>query len=250
MIVGISTSCSASCVARKTAALENQLGNGREPVEKLEHVLQLSPSAAQERRESAPWPGSRRSRRCAPWCAAGLVPAAGALREPRAASPRCLRQTTRRSPLPRLLWSSVSVELGAQPPRPCPSSVPVGRRALLQPPPCRSCGGRLRRGPLRRSAAHVATMSAGVAVFAARRRRVRHAATCRPLGLSRTVTQKKRAHLLSLLLLLLFWRRHSDACVCPHLLSINWHNNDRELGLNSARRSPKKWRGTPKKAPS
>ena len=41
-------------------------------------------------------------------------------------------------------------------------------------------------------------MSAGVAAFAARRRRVRHAATCRPLGLSRTVTQKKRAHLLSL----------------------------------------------------
>ena len=49
--------------------------------------------------------------------------------------------------------SSVSVELGA-----CPSSVPVGRRTLHQPPPCHSCGGRLRTGPLRRSAAHVATM--------------------------------------------------------------------------------------------
>ena len=138
------------------------------------------------------------SQRCAPWCAAELVPAARALREPRAATPRCLRQTTRRSPLPRLLWSSVSVELGTQPPRPCPSSVPVGRRTLHQPPPCPSCGGRLRTGPLRRSAAHFATMSASVAAFAARRRRVRHAATCRPLGLSRTVTQKKRAHLLSL----------------------------------------------------
>ena len=106
--------------------------------------------------------GSRRNRRCAPWCAA--------------------RPVTRRSPLPRLLWSSVSVELGAQPPRPCPSSVPVGRRALLQPPPCRSCGGRLRTGPLRRSAAHVATMSAGVVAFAAMRSRGHHAATCRPLG--------------------------------------------------------------------
>ena len=40
--------------------------------------------------------------------------------------------------------------------------------------------------------------SAGVAVYAAMRRRVRHAATCRPPGLNRTVTQKKRAHLLSL----------------------------------------------------
>ena len=87
---------------------------------------------------------------------------AGARREPRAATPRCLRQTTRRTPLPRLLWSSVSVELGAQPPRPCPSSVPVGRRTLHQPPPCRSCGGRLRTGPLRRSAAHVATMVCGL----------------------------------------------------------------------------------------
>ena len=115
----------------------------------------VPPSAAQERRESAPWAHSRRRRRCAPSCAAGPLPAAEARREPRAAHPRCLRQTTRRTPHPRLLWTSVSVELCSQPPLPCPSSVPVGRHTFRQPPPCRSCGGRLRTGPLRRSAAHV-----------------------------------------------------------------------------------------------
>ena len=62
------------------------------------------------------------------------------------------------------------------------SSVPLGRRTFHQPPPCRSCGGRQRRGKLRRSAAHVSTMSAGVAVHAGKRRRVSHEATCRPLG--------------------------------------------------------------------
>ena len=123
---------------------------------------------------------SRRSRRCAPWCAAGPIPASEAQREPRAAPPRCLRQTTRRTPLPQLLWTSVSVELCSQPPRPCPSSVPVGRSTFHQPPPCRSCGGRLRTGTLRRSAAHVATTSAGVAAFSGKRSRDRHAATCRP----------------------------------------------------------------------
>ena len=137
----------------------------------------------------AGWAHSRRSRRCAPWCAAGPVPAAGARREPRAAPLRCLRQTTRRAPLPRLLWTSVSVELCSQLPRPCPSSVPVGRRTFHQPPPCRSCGGRLRTGPFRRSAAHVATMS--VAVCAAVRRRVRHAASWQPPG-STTWSQQKR----------------------------------------------------------
>ena len=86
---------------------------------------------------------------------------------PQAAPLRCLRQTTRRTPHPWLLWTSVSVELCSQPPRPCPSSVPVGRRTFHQPPHCRSGGGRLRTGPLRRSAAHVSTMSADVAVFSA-----------------------------------------------------------------------------------
>ena len=63
---------------------------------------------------------------------------------------------------------------------PCPSSVPVGRCTSRQPPPCRSCGGRLRTGPF--SAAHVATTSAGVALFSATRSRGRHAASCRPPG--------------------------------------------------------------------
>ena len=39
-----------------------------------------------------------------------------------------------------------------------------------------------RTGPLRRSAAHVATMSADVASFSAMRSRGRHAASCRPPG--------------------------------------------------------------------
>ena len=83
---------------------------------------------------------------------------------------------------PWLLWTYVSVELCTQPPRPCPSSMPVGRRTFRQPPPCRSCGERLRTRPLRRSAAHVAAMSASVAVNAAMRSRGRHAALCRRPG--------------------------------------------------------------------
>ena len=98
-----------------------------------------------------------------------------------------LIHTSGRATAPGLHWSSVSVQRCAQP-QPCPSSVPVGRSNSLQPPPCRICGGRLRTGPSRRSSARVATTSAGVAVFAAIRRRVRHAATCRPPGLNRTVT--------------------------------------------------------------
>ena len=76
--------------------------------------------------------------------------------------------------------SSNNSENTASPaPQPCPSSVPVGRRTFHQTPPCQSCGGRLRTGPLRRSAAHV---SAGVAAFSAMRSRDRHAASCRPPG--------------------------------------------------------------------
>ena len=56
-------------------------------------------------------------------------------------------------------------------------------------------------------------MSAGVAVFAARRRRVHHAATCRPLGLSRTETLKKRAHLLSLVVVVVEWLYYSTRII-------------------------------------
>ena len=117
---------------------------------------------------------------------------------------RALPRTTRRTLHLPLLWTSVSVELCSPPPWPCPSSVPVGRATFHLPPPCRSCGGRLRTGLLRRSAAHVSTKSAGVAVFSATRSRGRLAASCRPPGLDRRVTkQKQSATCLSLLVVLL-----------------------------------------------
>ena len=71
----------------------------------------------------------------------------------------------------------------------------VRRSNSLQPPPYRSCSGRLRRGPSRRSAARVATTGAGVAAFAALRRRDRHAASCRPLGLTTWSHRKETQNL-------------------------------------------------------
>ena len=88
---------------------------------------------------------------------------------------------------------------------------------------------RLRTGPLRRSAAHVATMSAGVPAFSARRRRGRHAATCRPPGLDQLVTQEKATQtclsrvvlvvlvLLVLLVLLLLVVLNCFVCCCALL---------------------------------
>ena len=55
---------------------------------------------------------------------------------------------------------------------------------------CRNCVERLRTGPLRCSAAHVSTHERRLAVCATMRRRVRHAATCRPLGLNRTANKR------------------------------------------------------------
>ena len=85
----------------------------------------------------------------------------------------------------------------------------AGRSTSHQPPPCRSCGGRLRTGPSRRSAAHVSTMSPGVAVFAAMRSRDRHAASCQPLGLTTSSPRKSNTNLVELLLLLLI---HTGMC--------------------------------------
>ena len=58
---------------------------------------------------------------------------------------RALPHTTGKAPAPWLRWASVSVERRSQSPS-CPSSVPVCRSTSLQPPPWRSCGGRLRQG--------------------------------------------------------------------------------------------------------
>ena len=96
----------------------------------------------------------------------------------------------------------------------------LGRRTSRQPPPCRSCGGRLRTGQLRRSAAHVATMSAG------RRCLLRHAepwspcSTMSTTGLDHLVTTttkhkpvralSQKATELFLLLLLLGWRPREE----------------------------------------
>ena len=83
-------------------------------------------------------------------------PATEARREPRAAPPGVFVKQLEEHRFPGCFG-------------PCPSSVPVGRRTFHEPPPCRSCGGRLRTGPLRRSAAHVSTMSGAVAVAASSR---------------------------------------------------------------------------------
>ena len=130
--------------------------------ERTMHLIMGAMSLAQVHREFAPLEQSARSRQCAPWCAAGPVPAAEARLEPRAAPTRCLRQTTRRTLHPRLVWTSVSVELCSQPHRPCPSSVPAGRGTFHLPPPCRSWAAADR-------AIATLSMSAGVAVFSATR---------------------------------------------------------------------------------
>ena len=158
----------------------------------------LLPCAAPGHRE----PGQARSRRPR---AAAASPAAAPQKEVAAALRRALPRTTGRDPAPWLLWSSVSVEISTQPLQ-CLSTLPVGRSTLLQPPPCRSCGGRLGTGPLRRSATHDATMSAGVAPASASRQR--HHRRQQP-WLSTTSTRHKRspksnAHPGCALLLLLF----------------------------------------------
>ena len=81
-----------------------------------------------------------------------------------------------------------ALHLSAGPTR---SFVPAGRSSSRQPPPGRNYGGRLRTRPLRRSAAHVLTMSAGVApASASRQKHHRVHQTWRPLK----TTQKKGQH--------------------------------------------------------
>ena len=112
------------------------------------------------------------------------VPAAGARQEPRAAPLQCLRQTT----LPRLLWTSVSVELGSRTLRPCPSSVPVGRRTFHQPPPCRSCGGRAADRAIATVIRSCRNMERS------RRCLLRHAAPCSPCSDMSTTWARPNGH--------------------------------------------------------
>ena len=75
------------------------------------------------------------------------------------------------------------------PPRPWPSSVPLGQY-----------GASSRPGSLRRSSAHVAAMSGAVAVAASSRlpQRVRHATACQPLEAQQKFTNTNEATCLSL----------------------------------------------------
>ena len=89
------------------------------------------------------------------------------------------------------------------------SSVPVVRRARRAPPPPRpwpssvplgQYGASSRPGSLRRSSAHVAAMSGAVAVAASSRlpQRVRHATACQPLKAQQKFTNTNEATCLSL----------------------------------------------------
>ena len=193
MIVGTSTSCSASCVSRAVVRTGTSSGrilgtsiicSGTGMSVSKERLMSYSCSTicgTSASRICTMDAQQTKSTMCSMVCRWTRSCGRGSTRTP---------HRTPRSVFVKQLEEH-PVELGSQPPRPCPSSVPVGRRTLHQPPPCRSCGGRLRTRPLRHSATHVANLNAGVAAFSAMRSRVRHAATCRPPGHDRTVTQKE-----------------------------------------------------------
>ena len=124
----------------------------------------------------------------APRCAAEPAPVANGPGQTLAATRRVLPRTAGRAPPPRLLFASVSVVRYAQP-RPCSSSVPVGRSTCHHVEAVVGCCGQGHCDAL----LLVSTMSAGVAVFSATRSRGRHAASCRPPGSTERSPNKSSA---------------------------------------------------------
>ena len=193
-IVGTSTSCSTSCGSRKTARIgsvlrkdlghfDNLFGIGREPVEELEHVWQLSTVCGTgASRVCTMGAKQTKSTMCSTVCfwtrSCGRRSDENLGPHPRGVFVKQLEEHR----FPRCFGLLSPKSFVRSLPGPVGLLCPWARRTFHQQPPCRSCGGRLRTRPLRRSAAHVATISAGVAAFSAMRSRGRHAASCRPPG--------------------------------------------------------------------
>ena len=152
-IVGTSTSCSASCVSRTAV----RTGTSSSKILGTSTTCSGSGMIVSKK--------CRMFGNCPTICGTG-APRVCTMGPKRAKStmystacrwtPSCGRGSARTLGLTPAVSSSknsknTASELCSQPPRPCPSCVPSGRRTFHQPPPCRSCGVRLRTGPLRRS---------------------------------------------------------------------------------------------------